>query len=66
MGVLSTGSGRMPLMPVSPEDFREKTIAKVKAHYALQRTPLLLSHLGAELKKRTLGLKIAEIVILNS
>src|SRR5262245_8736546 len=38
-------------MPISPEAFREKIIERVRAHYAANRTPLLLSHLGLEIEK---------------
>lgn len=38
-------------MPVSPEEFREKIIARVGKHYAANRTPLLLAHLGLEIEK---------------
>ena len=38
-------------MPISPEEFRGKIIARVRAHYAANRTPLLLAHLGLEIEK---------------
>lgn len=38
-------------MPTPPEDFRERIIARVRAHYGVNRTPLLLSHLGLEIEK---------------
>ncbi|MDQ2774654.1 MAG: hypothetical protein M3Y57_06975 [Acidobacteriota bacterium] len=38
-------------MPISPEEFREKTIARVRAHYAADRTPLLLAYLGSQIEK---------------
>ena len=38
-------------MPIPPEEFQEKIKAKVRAHYAATRAPLLLSHLGAEIEK---------------
>jgi hypothetical protein len=38
-------------MPISPEEFRERTIERVRTHYATNRTPLLLSHLGSEIEK---------------
>jgi hypothetical protein len=41
----------MPYMPISPEEFQERTKARVRAHYAANRTPLLLAHLGSEIEK---------------
>jgi hypothetical protein len=38
-------------MPISPEEFQQKIKDKVRAHYAANRTPLLLAHLGAEIEK---------------
>jgi hypothetical protein len=38
-------------MPIAPQDFQERVKAKVRAHYAATRTPLLLSNLGAEIEK---------------
>jgi hypothetical protein len=38
-------------MPIPPEEFQEKIKAKVRAHYAATRAPLLLSNLGAEIEK---------------
>jgi hypothetical protein len=38
-------------MPLPPEEFQERTKAKVRAHYAATRVPLLLSNLGAEIEK---------------
>lgn len=38
-------------MPISPEDFRERVKAKVLAHYATTRVPLLLASLGAEIER---------------
>jgi hypothetical protein len=38
-------------MPTTPEQFREKLISMVRAHYAAHRTPLLLARLGTELDK---------------
>jgi hypothetical protein len=38
-------------MPIPPEEFQEKIKAKVQAHYAATRAPLLLSNLGAEIEK---------------
>jgi hypothetical protein len=42
---------RMPYMSVSPEAFQEKIKGIVRAHYAGNRTPLLLAHLGSEIEK---------------
>ena len=38
-------------MATTPEEFKEKTIAIVRAHYAANRQPLLLAHLGTTLDK---------------
>jgi hypothetical protein len=38
-------------MPISPEAFRERIMERVRAHYAANRTPLLLAHLGLEIEK---------------
>ena len=38
-------------MPIAPEEFQERIKAKVRAHYAATRAPLLLSNLGAEIEK---------------
>jgi len=38
-------------MPISPEEFQERVKAKVLAHYAATRAPLLLSNLGAEIER---------------
>ena len=38
-------------MPIPPEEFQQKTKERVRAHYAANRTPLLLAHLGAEIEK---------------
>ena len=38
-------------MPIPPEEFQERIKAKVLAHYAATRAPLLLSNLGAEIEK---------------
>lgn len=38
-------------MPISTEEFREKTIGRVRDHYETNRTPLLLAHLGLEIEK---------------
>ena len=38
-------------MPVSAEEFKEKITSIVRAHYACNRMPLLLAHLGAEIEK---------------
>lgn len=38
-------------MPLPPEEFQQKIKDRVRAHYAANRTPLLLAHLGAEIEK---------------
>jgi hypothetical protein len=38
-------------MPIPPEEFQKKIKAKVLAHYAATRAPLLLSSLGAKIEK---------------
>src|ERR1039457_6793249 len=38
-------------MPTPPEEFQEKIKAKLRAHYAATRAPLLLSNLGSEIEK---------------
>jgi hypothetical protein len=38
-------------MPISPEEFQVWIKARVCAHYAAERTPLLLAHLGSEIEK---------------
>lgn len=38
-------------MSVSPEEFQYKVKEMVRAHYARDRTPLLLAHLGLEIEK---------------
>lgn len=38
-------------MPIPPDQFQQKIKARVHAHYADNRTPLLLAHLGAEIEK---------------
>lgn len=38
-------------MPIPPDEFQQKIKDKVRAHYAANRTPLLLAHLGAEIEK---------------
>jgi hypothetical protein len=35
----------------TPEEFKEKITAMVRTHYATNRTPLLLAHLGTDLDK---------------
>jgi hypothetical protein len=44
-------SDKMASMATTPEEFKEKTIAIVRAHYAANRQPLLLAHLGTTLDK---------------
>ena len=38
-------------MPISTEEFKDRLKAKVRAHYAASRTPLLLAHLGSAIEK---------------
>jgi len=38
-------------MAISPEEFQEKVKARVRAHYAAMRTPMLLAHLGTAIEK---------------
>jgi len=38
-------------MPIPPDEFQQKIKDRVRAHYAANRTPLLLAHLGAEIEK---------------
>lgn len=38
-------------MPIPPEEFQQKIKDRVRAHYAVDRTPLLLAHLGAEIER---------------
>ena len=38
-------------MPIPPDEFRQKIKDRVLAHYAANRTPLLLARLGAEIEK---------------
>ena len=38
-------------MPIPPDEFQQKVKDRVRAHYAANRTPLLLAHLGAEIEK---------------
>jgi hypothetical protein len=38
-------------MPISPDAFQQKIKDRVRAHYAANRTPLLLAHLGSEIEK---------------
>jgi len=38
-------------MPIPPDEFQQKIKDKVRAHYAANRAPLLLAHLGAEIEK---------------
>jgi hypothetical protein len=38
-------------MPIPPDEFQRKIKDRVRAHYAANRTPLLLAHLGAEIEK---------------
>jgi hypothetical protein len=44
----------MASMAIPPEEFKEKIKAMVMAHYAANRTPLLLAHLGAQIEKNQL------------
>ena len=39
-------------MPIAPDEFQRKIKERVRDHYAANRTPLLLSHLGAEIGER--------------
>ncbi len=39
-------------MPIPPDEFQQKIKNRVRAHYATNRTPLLLAHLGVEIEKR--------------
>jgi hypothetical protein len=41
----------MASMAIPPEEFKDKITAMVRAHYAANRTPLLLAHLGTALDK---------------
>jgi hypothetical protein len=41
----------MAYMPITPEQFKEKLISIVRAHYAAHTTPLLLARLGTELDR---------------
>jgi hypothetical protein len=41
----------MAFMSVSPKEFQEKIKEVVRAHYAGNRTPLLLAHLGSQIEK---------------
>ena len=38
-------------MPIPPEQFQQRIKDRVRAHYAANRTPLLLSHLGVEIER---------------
>lgn len=38
-------------MPIAPDEFQQKIKERVRAHYAANRTPLLLAHLGSEIEK---------------
>ncbi len=38
-------------MPIPPDEFQQKIKERVRGHYAANRTPLLLAHLGAEIEK---------------
>jgi GNAT superfamily N-acetyltransferase len=38
-------------MAIAPEEFKDKIKAMVRAHYAANRAPLLLAHLGTDLDK---------------
>lgn len=38
-------------MPIAPDAFQQKIKERVRAHYAINRTPLLLAHLGAEIER---------------
>jgi hypothetical protein len=38
-------------MSITPEEFKDKLTAMVRAHYAVSRAPLLLARLGADLEK---------------
>jgi hypothetical protein len=38
-------------MPIPPDEFQQKIKDRVRAHYAANRTPLLLAHLGAEIER---------------
>lgn len=38
-------------MPIPPDEFQQKIKGRVRAHYAANRTPLLLAHLGVEIEK---------------
>jgi len=38
-------------MPIPPNEFQQKIKDRVRAHYAANRTPLLLAHLGVEIEK---------------
>jgi hypothetical protein len=41
----------MASMSTTPEEFKEKLMAMVRAHYANNNVPLLLAHVGSELEK---------------
>ena len=45
-------SDKMTSMPIPPEEFQERIKTIVRAHYAKNRAPLLLAHLGAEIEKK--------------
>lgn len=38
-------------MPIPPDQFQQRIKDRVRAHYAANRTPLLLAHLGLEIEK---------------
>ena len=38
-------------MPIPPNEFQQRIKDRVRAHYAANRTPLLLAHLGVEIEK---------------
>ena len=38
-------------MPITPDQFQQRIKDRVRAHYAADRTPLLLAHLGAEIER---------------
>jgi len=38
-------------MPIPPDQFQQKIKNRVREHYAANRTPLLLAHLGADIEK---------------
>lgn len=38
-------------MPIPPDEFQQKIKDRVRGHYAANRTPLLLAHLGVEIER---------------